>query len=333
MLAFDTSFLPLDPADEPILHGRREEPPPAVEPALDRRHQALPSANEPALDRRHQALPPVDVLAPRRARAALPPVDEPLLAPDAPYEVLDGVLVPVSAAHAPHANRHNKVSALLESHVGAEFQVAADMLTRTSETNGFAPDVSVYPQGPDPDTGGRQLEQLAFEICASESLSHAAGKAAKLTERGVRRVFAIDVKRQRVLEWSRAQTRWQLLDPDSAIEDPALAAPLRVGALLEVVKIDNEMARALLIKGNEVFEATTVQREASAREAGFVQGKAEGEAKGKADGIIRFLVARGVSPDATARERILAEQDFSRLDRWIVRAASCGSIAELLAEP
>jgi Uma2 family endonuclease len=309
MLAFDTSVRLPDPVDESM---------------LDRHHQERPSAGEPALDRHHQERPSAEP-APHRGRAALPPVDEPLLAPDVPYEVFDGVLVHVPAAHEPHANRHNKVGSLLESHAGAEFQVATDMLTRTSETSDFAPDVSVYPQAPDPHTGGRQLEELAFEVCASESLSHAAGKAQKFTERGVRRVFAIDVKRQRVLEWSCEQTRWQPLDRDSAIDDPALAAPLRVGALLEVAKIDDEMARALLIKGNEVLEAAMED----ARAAGILHGKAEG----KAEGIITLLVACGVPLDATARERILAEQDLARLDRWIVRAASCGSISELLAEP
>jgi hypothetical protein len=65
-----------------------------------------------------------------------------------------------------------------------------------------------------------------------------------------------------------------------------------------------------------------------AREAGIRQGKAES----KAESIITLLVARGVSLDATTRDRILAEQDLAQLERWIVRAASCGSISELLAE-
>jgi hypothetical protein len=123
-----------------------------------------------------------------------------------------------------------------------------------------------------------------------------------------------------VLEWSREQTRWQFLDPDSRIEDPALAVPLRVRALLADGKVDDDVAHALLMKGNSVLEAAMED----ARETGIRHGKAEG--------IITLLVTRGVSLDATIRERILAEQNLAQLDRWIVRAASCRSTSELLAE-
>jgi hypothetical protein len=94
---------------------------------------------------------------------------------------------------------------------GSAFEVAADLLTRTSRVDDIAPDVSVYPDAPDPRTGGRQLEQLAFEIVSTQSLGDAAGKARKLATRGVRRVFAIDVARSRALEWSRSRLRISLI--------------------------------------------------------------------------------------------------------------------------
>ena len=71
------------------------------------------------------------------------------------------------------------------------------MLTRTSETSDIAPDVSVFPRARDEVTGGRQLEQLAFEVVSTERLSHAADKAQRLVDRGVRRVFAVDATRKR----------------------------------------------------------------------------------------------------------------------------------------
>jgi hypothetical protein len=46
-----------------------------------------------------------------------------------------------------------------------------------------------------------------------------------------------------------------------------------------------------------------------------------------------LLRVRGIALDGAARERILGEQDPDRLDRWIARAATCMTIAELLAEP
>ena len=47
------------------------------------------------------------------------------------------------------------------------------MLTRTSEKGDMAPDASVHPAAPDPRTGGRQLEDLAFEVVSTERLSAA----------------------------------------------------------------------------------------------------------------------------------------------------------------
>src|SRR5438874_11317955 len=145
----------------------------------------------------------------------LPPVDARLAVPETRYEIYDGALVYVSPSDEPHGRRQSKLSALLEAHVAPDFTVASEMLTRTSRTNDFAPDVSVYPCARDPRTGGRQLEELAFEIVSTESLSHASNKASKLIDRGVRRVFAIDIERSRALEWSRRLGTWSMLDASS----------------------------------------------------------------------------------------------------------------------
>src|SRR5262245_16479747 len=102
----------------------------------------------------------------------LPPVDERLVTPETPYEILDGVLVYVPPADPPHAMRQAKLAALVEAHAASDFVVAVEMLTRTSKTNDFAPDVSVFPAARDPVTGRRQLEHLAFEVASTESLGH-----------------------------------------------------------------------------------------------------------------------------------------------------------------
>ena len=108
-----------------------------------------------------------------RADHALPDIDDRLVAPETRYEVHDGELVVVSPANPPHATRHVQLAALIEAHTGPEFETAADLLTRTSEVDDIAPDVSVYPDAPDPATGRRQLEQLAFEIASTQSLGNA----------------------------------------------------------------------------------------------------------------------------------------------------------------
>jgi Uma2 family endonuclease len=256
-----------------------------------------------------------------RAAPQRPAVDERLVAPETRYEIADGVLVHVSPAHEPHGSRHSKISALLEAHVELEFDVATDLLTRTSETTDVAPDVSVFPFERDPQTGGRQLEHMAFEVVSTESLAHAGQKAAALAERGVRRVFAIDIERGRVLEWSRALGTWTLLDPSAYIEDPVLAAPLPIEALIHAAKTDDAVARALLLKHNPVLEAARAQDRVTAK------------AEGKAEALLVILAARGVSLPPAARARILDERDLERLDRWIARAMTCTTVAEMWAEP
>jgi Uma2 family endonuclease len=271
----------------------------------------------------------------------LPAVDERLVAPETGYEIVDGVLVHVSPAHEPHASRHSKISALLEAHVDLEFDVATDMLTRVSETTDVAPDVSVFPVERDPDPGGRQLEHLVFEVVSTESLSHAGHKAVDLVNRGVRRVFAVDVERGRALEWSRSLGTWILLDASAHIEDLTLAVPLPVAALIHAAKADDAMARALLLKNNPVLEATRAQDRVTARAEGKLEGRAEGKLEGRAEGklegraeaVLLILATRGVSLDPASRARILGEREPERIDRWITRATTCTTVADLLAEP
>jgi Uma2 family endonuclease len=131
------------------------------------------------------------------APATVPAVDARLVAPESRYEVDEGRVVYVAPADEPHGSRHSKVSALLEAHVRGDRDVASDMLTRSSELSDVAPDASVFPRARDPRTGGRQLEELAFEVVSTERLNEAGAKARKLAGRGVRRVFAIDVVRHR----------------------------------------------------------------------------------------------------------------------------------------
>ena len=253
------------------------------------------------------------------ASPELPAVDERLVAPESGYEIDGGKLVRVSPSDPPHAIRHSKISALLEAHVADDFEVACDMLTRLSETSDRAPDASVFPRAPDPDTGGRQIEQLAFEVVSTESLGHAGKKASELCARGVRRVFAVDVERVRAFEWSHELGTWRLLDLAASIEDPALAVALPLDALVRAVKADDAIARALLAKHNPVLVAALAER-----------GE-QGRAEGKAHMILRVLANRGIAVDVSQRERVLAERDHGRLDRWLDRSLVVASTAEVLA--
>jgi Uma2 family endonuclease len=248
---------------------------------------------------------------------ALPAIDDRLVVPETRYEMHDGELVYVSPADPPHGTLHLQLAALIEAHTGFAFEAAADLLTRTSTRDDVAPDVSVYPDAPDPLTGGRQLEQLAFEIASTESLRHAGVKAAKLTSRGVRRVFAIDVDRARVLEWSAALDTWAVLDPAGHIDDPALEVPLPIEAMVHAAKADDAVARALLARHNPVLEA----RLAHQRDEGIREGLAEA--------VLAVLAARGIAVADAERARILDETDSAQLRGWLVRAATCRATVEL----
>jgi Uma2 family endonuclease len=247
----------------------------------------------------------------------LPAVDDRLVMPECGYEIVGGKVFPVSPAHEPHAEIHATLAALLRAHVVAGYSVAVDMLTRPGPREDFAPDASVYPTARDPTTGGRQLEELAFEVVSTESLSHAGTKAASLVARGVRRVLAIDVDHERTLEWSRQTEAWQILAVDQAIADPLFVIPLPLGDLQEAAA-DAAVARALLAKRNDVLMAE------------LAAAAAAGAACARAEAVLTVLAARGIRVEARERARILSEREGDVLAVWLQRVATCNDVLELL---
>jgi Putative restriction endonuclease len=183
----------------------------------------------------------------------LPPIDERIVVPETRAEIVNGQLLWAAPADPPHATQHFDLTGLLSAHVAGGYRGAVDMLTRSSVDNDFAPDASIFPSEPDPETGARRLEELAFEVTSEQALSVPTNKARELVKRGVRRVFAILVKQRRILEWSAATDGWSPLAPDAVITDPCLVRPLSMAALFDAAERDNEVARALLAKGNPVL--------------------------------------------------------------------------------
>jgi len=244
--------------------------------------------------------------------------------PETRFEIIDGEVVYVAPSDEPHGTAHAKLSAILDAHAAPAYRTAVDMLTRTSVKGDMAPDASVFPAERDPETGGRKLEALAFEIVSTERLSHAGAKARALVGRGVRRVFAIDVERRRALEWSRGTDAWEILPPDGTIADDALVRPMAIAAILDATLADDAIAQALLAKKNPVLEGAL----AGALERGEVRGFVRGKAEGKAEAVIAVLSARGLAVKKKARERILAAED-GELDAFLARAVLCASVDDL----
>jgi hypothetical protein len=79
----------------------------------------------------------------------------------------------------------------------------------------------------------------------------------------------------------------------------------------------------------EEFLVTMYSTWEHAREEGQTQGRAEG----RADALLTVLRARGVPVADAERDRILAERDPARLERWLERAVSASSIAAVLDDP
>lgn len=250
-----------------------------------------------------------------RGHERSPGVDERLAPPETRLEYLDGIEIFAAPADPPRAMLHFDLAYVLRAHVAHGYRGAVDMLTRTSETSDFAADASVFPAEPDPETGERQLEEIAFEVATEQALAVPTDKARKLVQRGVRRVFCILVEQQRVLEWSRETDGWKPLPVDAAIADPVLSRPLPLAALFDQAARDNAVALALLEKG--AFDRVLAER---------------GRLEATRSAILRVLEVRELSvPEAVSRE-IAACNDLTKLDRWMRRAVKAKTADEVTAE-
>lgn len=62
------------------------------------------------------------------------------------------------------------------------------------------------------------------------------------------------------------------------------------------------------------------------------QGIAEGEAKGKAEGVLRLLDARHLAPSREQRQQVRSCTDAGQLDLWFDRAVTAGTADEVFAD-
>lgn len=263
-------------------------------------------------------------------RASFPGVDDHLVEPEVTRdEIVGGRRMVAHPAKPPHAIRHSKLSYVLEPQVAPGYTGAADLLTRHGQQDDFASDACVFKNGVDPVTGARHLEEIAFEVVSEQSEADVSEKAGKMHRRGVRRIFTVWVKgNQRVCEWSPESRSWRRLEADSKIEDPCLIRPLVVAALLDAAVADNEVAEALVAKGNPVIR----KLEDAARKEGEARGEATGRAEAKAEDILKILESRGVPVSEAQRQEVLRCRDLVQLDQWFGRALLASSVDEVMSE-
>jgi hypothetical protein len=261
--------------------------------------------------------------------SVLPAVDDRLIAPESHAQIIDGAVVRTMGANPPHATRHFAVAHVFAGALAPGYEGAVDMLTRTDEDNDLAPDVSIFPEGTDPTTGGRLLEEIAFEVLDTERLAHATGKAEKLIARGVRRVFCVRIADRTVYEWDHTAEGWTSLDPTFEITDRCLRVPIPAGALIDRVLADDVVAQALLASRNRVIEHALA---ASAARAA-AHGRAQGEARGRAAMLLRLCARRGIPVDGGTVARVLACEDNAQLETWFDRATIATREDEIFSGP
>jgi hypothetical protein len=259
-------------------------------------------------------------------RGPLPGVDDHLVVPELTRdEIIGGRRVVASPAHPPHATLQCDLDYLLRAHVAAGYRTASDLLTRHDHDSDFASDTCVFKDGIDPETGGRYLEEIAFEVVSEQNQGNVREKAVRMHRRGVRRIFAIFIKGQKACEWSPESQGWQPLEVGSRIEDPCLVKPLAVAALLDAAAADQAVVEALAAKGNPEIQ----RREAVVK----AQGKEEGREEASAAAIVKVLEARGIAMTEEQRQEISSCRNLEQLDRWLGRAVLAASAGEVTAQP
>ncbi|MEO7328749.1 MAG: hypothetical protein ABI193_09240 [Minicystis sp.] len=70
-----------------------------------------------------------------------------------------------------------------------------------------------------------------------------------------------------------------------------------------------------------------------ARQKGLKEGRAEGRAEEAAHALLTALRVRGIPVPKGAREKILAQRDLKRLQRWLERAIVATSLGEVIDDP
>jgi hypothetical protein len=112
-----------------------------------------------------------------------------------------------------------------------------------------------------------------------------------------------------------------------AIASTEVSAADRLRMTTIIVRQANDAAR-------QILEAmmTTSEYEKTFVEKIHDQGIAEGEAKGKAEDVLKLLDARHLAPSKDQRQQVTSCTDAAQLDRWFDRAITAGTANEVFAD-
>ena len=88
-----------------------------------------------------------------------------------------------------------------------------------------------------------------------------------------------------------------------------------------------------MVKGYEYQSDFAKKYIAQGRAEADAEEYAEGRAEGRAEALLIVLRVRGIAVPDAVRERILAQKDPERLERWMEKAAFASSVAAVIDEP
>jgi hypothetical protein len=242
-----------------------------------------------------------------------PGVDDHIVTPETREEMVRGELILKQPSEPPRADCRARLGYVIVPHVAPGYIASTDLLTRFSFNSDFGTDVCVRKKGTDPDSGNRYLEELAFEIVDEQSLHHITIRAEDMAARGVRRLIVIFIEHGTVTEWSPSEHRFVPLPLDGVLEDPTLAHPMPLRAIL-----DPDAAR----------RAVTVA--VWAKNDPWIRERKQGFRKGLQDSLLVILESRGLHPTDEQRATIESCSDPERIQRWLAAAVRVHSVADLL---
>jgi hypothetical protein len=116
-----------------------------------------------------------------------------------------------------------------------------------------------------------------------------------------------------------------------AIASPEVSETDRLRMLTIILRLADDAARHLLeaMMTTAEYEKTFVEK---IHDQGIAEGEAKGEAKGEARAVLRLLDARGLAPSQEQRQQVTSCTDATQLDRWLDRAITAGTVAEVFAD-
>jgi post-segregation antitoxin (ccd killing protein) len=92
-------------------------------------------------------------------------------------------------------------------------------------------------------------------------------------------------------------------------------------------------AMETMMKGYEYQSDFAKKYVAQGRTEGLVEGLTKGRTEEAARNLLTVLRVRGIAVSDAVRERILAQKDPERLERWLEKAAVAASVTAVIYEP